>query len=160
MWFERNYWHARNTDFWNFLSKRREMKKPHFNSKNVNGSLTTSYYSLQLYFFYQDPTNWSSRWGKVDLKGGLLLFYSSCKYKHFKVSICKLTRIANVHKQIADSSHTHSPPARSAVLAKTPTTLLNFCILLRCLKCSCLNVSALPLSQETAFLTAASEGNV
>lgn len=56
-----------------------------------------------------------------------------------------------MHRQIAEFTHTHSPPAQLAILAKNPRILPNFCTLLPYLKRLCLKLTALPLSQEVAF---------
>lgn len=68
------------------------------------------------------------------------------------MSILKaISRVANLHRPVAEFLHTLTSSIISYTCKKTPRILPNLCLLLQCLKHSCLELSALPLSQEAAF---------
>lgn len=105
-------------------------------------------------FFFQGPTNWRSRSEKEDLKEWLsLIFTVVASASNFKVSIWKLSRVANLHRPIAEFLHPlqHYQLYLKKNKQTNPRILPNLCLSLQCLKRSCLELSNLPLSQEGAF---------
>lgn len=140
-----------------FLSKKEgKWKSLIVSSKNVNGSLNpTSYYSPQLYYFFPPKIPQTEAQGE----GRWIWKKDFC----FFIAIHQVQAFPGVHfesypglqtctgKLQSSHTHTHSPPAQLAILAKNPRILPNFCTLLPYLKRLCLKLTALPLSQEVAF---------
>lgn len=135
------------------------MKKPRFKLSTCKCkcslTLIRSSYSLWLYFFPR------SHKLKIKVRKGrsermtLADFYSTCKRKHFKVSIWKLSRVTKSHRPIAEFPHTlrhyQLYLKKNQKTQQNSRILPNLCLLLQGLKHSCLELSILPLSQEGAF---------
>lgn len=134
-----------------------------FSSKNVNGRQTpTSYYSPQLYFFFfpKIPQTEVQGEGRQTWKKDFCFIIAVASVSISRCSFWKLSRIANLHKQIADSStHTHLQHNQLS-LKKKPynfTKLLHLTAMFKMLMPEAVCFAPLP---RGSVLRAASEGNV